>query len=81
MKIIQFIETCEVLVTSEYDVLDGDYSNFRTFLSGEQETVEEVMDFGDDKSQVEFSDGKVAIIPTDYFILMDLEDNNVDETW
>jgi hypothetical protein len=78
MQIIKFIETCTVPIKDEYNLLDSDFVSYRTFLSGDEETVESVAEDGDE-SMVSLGDGTIAVVPTDHFVLVNCEDEK--EMW
>jgi len=44
MKIVTFVETCEVLLRNEYDFFETHYSVPRTFFSGDEAEVDHIKD-------------------------------------
>ena len=76
MKTIQFIETIEVEVGFDYQLLEKRVYVNRTYLAGEEELISEMEDYCDGTSRLVLADGCIGTFRNDSFVVTDWNDEN-----
>ena len=75
MKIIKFIDTCDMIIEDTFSIIEGNFDVERTYYAGDEDEIMEVLEVDDESSKVFFMDGRTAIVPTDCFVIFSCEDD------